>query len=194
MSKGLARWPRRSIQGTIGRKLARTVKPTGRERSFDVDDIIVSKTDLKGHITYANRVFLQVAGFQEREVIGAPHSIIRHPEMPRCVFKLLWDMLAAGKEVFAYVNNLAKSGDNYWVFAHVTPSLDGSGNTVGYHSNRRVPERRVVEEVIMPLYRSLLEEEARHADRKAGLEASHQMLLGLLKEKGVGYDELVFSL
>ena len=194
MRKGLARGPRQAVRGAIGRKLARTVQPTGRERSFDVDDIIVSKTDLKGHITYANRVFLKVAGFEEREVIGAPHSIIRHPEMPRCVFKLLWDMLAAGKEVFAYVNNLAKGGDNYWVFAHVTPSLDGSGNTVGYHSNRRVPERRVVEEVIMPLYRSLLEEEARHADRKAGLEASHQMLLGLLKEKGVGYDELVFSL
>ena len=174
--------------------MAQSIHLTGNEAFFDDDEIIVSKTDIKGHITYANRVFLRVAGFDEREVIGAPHSIIRHPEMPRCVFKLLWDMLAAGKEVFAYVNNLAMDGDNYWVFAHVTPSLDGSGNTVGYHSNRRVPERRVVEQVIRPLYRSLLEEEQRHADRKAGLDGSYQMLLGLLKEKGVDYDELVFSL
>lgn len=190
MKKGFLYGPREAT----GRKLARTVQPTGRERSFDPDDIIVSKTDTTGHITYANRVFLKVAGFDEREVIGAPHSIIRHPDMPRCVFKLLWDMLAAGKEVFAYVNNMAKGGDNYWVFAHVTPSLDGSGNTVGYHSNRRVPERRAVEGTIVPLYRSLLEEERRHADRKAGLAASYDMLLGLLKEKGVGYDELIFSL
>lgn len=185
---------RRAASQPAARKLSRTVQPTGHERTFENDEIIVSKTDLSGHITYANRIFLKVSGFAEQEILGAPHSVIRHPEMPRCIFKLLWDTLAAGKEIFAYVNNLAKNGDNYWVFAHVTPSIDVSGAVLGYHSNRRVPERRVVTDTIIPLYRSLLAEENKQPDRKAGLAASHQMLLGLLKERGVGYDELIFSL
>ena len=176
------------------RKLAQTVPATGRERYFGKDEIIVSKTDLKGHITYANHVFWKVSGFEEAELLGVPHSLIRHPEMPRCVFKLMWDTLAAGREIFAYVNNLAKNGDNYWVFAHVTPSVDADGKAVGYHSNRRVPERRVLTETIIPLYGALLAEEGKQSDRRAGLERSHGMLLDLLKEKGVGYDQFIFSL
>ncbi len=116
------------------------IVPTGIERHFGEDEIIVSKTDLQGKITYANDVFIRVSGYSEEELIGAPHSLIRHPDMPRAVFKLLWDTLAAGEEIFAYVNNLAASGDNYWVFAHVTPSLGADGKVIGYHSNRRVPE------------------------------------------------------
>ncbi|HPV77190.1 MAG TPA: PAS domain-containing protein, partial [Gemmatimonadaceae bacterium] len=91
------------------------VVPSGRERSFGEDEIIVSKTDLQGKITYANDVFIRVSGYEEDELLGAPHSIIRHPDMPRAVFKLLWDTLATGREVFAYVNNMARNGDNYWV-------------------------------------------------------------------------------
>ena len=176
------------------RKLSRSVEPTGRAVTFDRDEIIVSKTDPTGRITYANRVFQRVAGFDERELLGAPHSIIRHPDMPRCVFKLLWDTLAEGREIFAYVKNLAKNGDHYWVFAHVTPSHDTSGELLGYHSNRRVPDQRVVEETIVPLYRALLAEEGRHQDRKAGMASAGRMLLSLLEEKGIGYDELVLSL
>lgn len=176
------------------RKLSRTVRPTGRERTFDPDDIIVSKTDRTGRITYANRVFITVSGFAEHELVGAPHSIIRHPDMPRCVFKLLWDTIGTGQEIFAYVINMAKNGDHYWVFAHVTPSIDLNGKVLGYHSNRRVPDRRVVDDIIVPLYRTLLAEEQRHADRKAALENSHRMLVGLLEDKKVGYDELIFSL
>src|ERR1700761_62065 len=97
------------------------VRPTGKERLWGAEDIIVSKTNLKGIITYANLTFLQVAGYSEEEVLGKPHSIIRHPDMPRCVFKLLWDSISAGGEIFAYVLNLASNGDHYWVLAHVTP-------------------------------------------------------------------------
>jgi len=100
---------------------------TGVERFFDADEVIVSKTDLKGRITYANRVFQRVAGYGEAELMGAPHSIVRHPAMPRCVFKLLWDTLEAKQEIFAYVINRARNGDHYWVFAHVTPSFDAGG-------------------------------------------------------------------
>ena len=121
-----------------------TIRPTEVERTFKENEIIVSKTDLKGIITYANRTFLEVAMYSEEEVLGQPHSMIRHPDMPRCVFKFLWDTIASGKEIFAYVKNMAKNGDHYWVFAHVTPTFDSEGKIIGYHSNRRCPERNQV--------------------------------------------------
>jgi PAS domain S-box-containing protein len=174
--------------------MSKAVHLTGVERFFDDNDIIVSKTDLKGRITYANHVFLDVAGYTEHEVMGQPHSIIRHPDMPRCVFKLLWDTIQAGSEIFAYVVNRAKNGDHYWVLAHVTPSYDGNGDIIGYHSNRRVPDRRVVTEHIVPLYAALLAEENKHANRKEGMLAGVDMVAGLLEERGVPYDEFVAGL
>ncbi|HYD67023.1 PAS domain-containing protein [Azospirillum sp.] len=171
----------------------RDVPLTGVERFFDAGEVIVSKTDLKGRITYANRVFQRIAGYSEDELLGAPHSIVRHPDMPRCVFKLLWDTLAAEKEIFAYVVNRARNGDHYWVFAHVTPSYDDQGRVVAYHSSRRVPERSAIDKVA-PLYRTLLDIEESHADRKQGMEAAFNTVVKLLTEKGIGYDEFVFSL
>lgn len=167
---------------------------TGKERFFDKDEIIVSKTDLQGRIQYANRVFMRVGGFEEKELLGAPHSILRHPDMPRCVFKLLWDQIAAGHEVFAYVLNRAKNGDHYWVLAHVTPSYDLSGTMNGYHSNRRVPDPRVVRDVIAPTYKALLDIENSHSNAKEGMNAAFAQLQKILKDKGVTYDEFIFSL
>lgn len=167
---------------------------TGVERFFDDDEVIVSKTDLKGRITYCNTVFQRLAGMTEPELIGQPHSIIRHPDMPRCIFKLLWDTLGAGNEIFAYVVNRSVNGDHYWVLAHVTPSYDLEGNVVGYHSSRRVPNRTTVEQVIIPLYRQLLQEEARYENSKEGMNAAFNQVLKLLADKGVSYDELIFSL
>lgn len=167
---------------------------TGKERFFSEDEIIVSKTDLKGRVTYANEVFLRVAGFSEREILGQPHSIIRHPDMPRSVFKLLWDTIEGGREIFAYVINRAKNGDHYWVYAHVTPSWDQSGNLIGYHSNRRVPERRIVEEEIIPLYKAIRQTEASCANRKQGMMAGIDMVTGLLAEKNMAYDEFVATI
>ncbi|MTW18305.1 PAS domain S-box protein [Rhodoplanes serenus] len=168
-------------------------RPTHREVHFDPDDLIVSKTDLKGRITYANRVFCTVCGYSEAELLGQPHSIIRHPDMPRAVFKLLWDTIQNGQEVFAYVKNMARSGDFYWVFAHVTPSYDGQGHIVGYHSNRRVPERRAIE-AIAPVYAEVLREEQRHANGKDALAAGYRRLIDFVNAQKMPYDELVFAL
>jgi PAS domain S-box-containing protein len=167
--------------------------PSGRERTFNEEEIIVSKTDPQGRITYANDVFLRVAGYTESEVIGQPHSIIRHPAMPRCVFKLLWDTIATGQEIFAYVLNLAKNGDHYWVFAHVTPTFGPNGQIIGHHSNRRLPNRSAIEQ-IEPLYRDLLAEESRHESKEAQIAASTKLLTGVLAKKGVQYDELMFTI
>lgn len=166
---------------------------TGVERKLADREIIVSKTDLKGRITYCNDVFLRMAGFKESELLGAPHSIIRHPAMPRCVFKLLWDTLAKGEEIFAYVVNRSQNGDHYWVFAHVTPDLDENGQAVGYHSNRRSVTPQAVA-TVAALYKTLLEEESRHGDRKAGMAAAGEILGKVLAEKGVSYEQLVLSL
>jgi PAS domain S-box-containing protein len=166
---------------------------TGIESTFDEEEIIVSKTDRNGRITYANDVFLRVAGYREREVIGQPHSIIRHPDMPRCVFKLLWDTLELGQEIFAYVVNLARNGDHYWVFAHVTPTFASNGAVVGYHSNRRKPDRAQIEKV-QPLYATLLAAERRHAVKADQIAASTALLQQFLAERRMAYDEFVFSL
>jgi len=166
---------------------------SGVERTFGRDEIIVSKTDVKGHIIYANEVFLSVAGYTEAEVLGQPHSIIRHPDMPRCVFKLLWDTIAGGREIFAYVKNRAKNGDHYWVLAHVTPTRDPSGQIVSYHSNRRSPRRDAVEKV-EALYHDLLAIEAAEPDRKLGMDRAFQAMVAKLQAAGLPYDEFVFTL
>ena len=164
-----------------------------RENTFSRDEIIVSKTDLKGRIEYANDVFCRVAEMSTKEVLGQPHSIIRHPDMPRVVFKLLWDTVASGKEIFAYVKNRAKSGAYYWVYAHVTPSFSTDGTIIGYHSNRRTASRSSVQK-ISPIYAELLRIEQSFANRKEGLNASMQKLASMLTDMGMTYDEFVWSL
>ena len=170
-----------------------TIEPTGIERHLGEDELIVSKTDLKGRITYANDVFCRIADYTVKDLIGAPHSIVRHPEMPRSVFKLLWDTIESGQEIFAYVLNIGRTGDHYWVFAHVTPSFDADGNIIGYHSNRRKPDADKVAKA-KDLYDTLLKEEERFESRKEGMESAFAMVAGLLRDKGMGYDEFVFSL
>lgn len=166
---------------------------TGVERKFPEDEIIVSKTDPRGRLTYVNDVFLSVSGYTESECIGQQHSMIRHPEMPRAIFKLLWDTIASGREIFAYVNNRAKNGDHYWVLAHVTPNFGPGGDIIGYHSNRRVARPEALAK-IKPLYCTLLETENRAADRKVGLDASTRQLNDILAREGKSYGEFIFGL
>ena len=98
-------------------------------------------------------------------------------------------MLALREDVV----NLARDGSHYWVLAHVTPTFDERGNIIGYHSNRRKPDLAPIER-IKPIYMALREEEARHANAKEGMRAGFDMMVGLLKQQGVGYDEFVLSL
>ncbi|WP_417822391.1 PAS domain-containing protein [Terasakiella sp.] len=167
---------------------------TGKERFFDKNDVIVSKTDTKGIITYANRTFAHIAGISARDVVGKNHNVIRHPHMPRCIFKFLWDTIATGQEVFAYVINRAVNGDHYWVLAHVTPSFDLSGNIVGYHSNRRVPDKEIVTSSIIPLYDNLLKLEQSYASPKEGMNAAMAEVVKLIESSGKEYNHLILSM
>lgn len=169
------------------------VQPTGRERKFRDDQIIVSKTDTKGIITYANQVFLEVSGYTEAELLGAPHNIIRHPDMPRCVFQFLWNTIQSKQEIFAYVVNLSKNGDHYWVFAHVTPSFDERGEIIAYHSSRRTANPKAVN-VVKRLYADLVRCEQSQKDPRLAIQAGQKMLLDTIAKSGKSYGEFVFSL
>jgi PAS domain S-box-containing protein len=170
-----------------------TVQPTGVERVFGDDEIIVSKTDLRGVITYANEVFLRVSAYDEADVIGKPHNVIRHPDMPRAIFKLLWDRLTDRRELFAYVLNLAGDGQHYWVFAHVTPSVGRDGAVRGYHSNRRTARATALDR-IRPLYAELSAAEARQQRPADALAAGSAALEEFLSRAGASYDEFIWSL
>jgi len=152
------------------------------------NDFIVSKTDLKGRITYVNKIFMEMGEYSEAELLGKPHSIVRHPDTPKAVFKLLWEMVQAGDEIFAFVVNKTKNGNDYWVCANVTPSLDANGRTVGYYSVRRKPSSAALD-IIKPLYKEIV-----NAERSGGVEAGTKILTDLLHEKGMDYNELIITL
>ena len=172
--------------------MKRQITPTAIERVMREDDFIVSMTDIKGRITYGNRIFIEFSGYSERELLGSQHNIVRHPDMPRAVFKLLWDKISNKEECFAYVKNMSKDGGFYWVFTNVTPTFDPAGNITGYFSVRRKPKLSGIE-AVTPLYAAMLE-----AEQKAGpanaIEASGKLLADVLKQKGLSYDELVLAI
>jgi PAS domain S-box-containing protein len=170
----------------------KTIAPTTRERIMREDDFIVSKTDPKGIITYCNPIFIEFSGYAEDELLGTQHNVIRHPDMPRAAFKLAWDTIQGGKEFFAYVKNMSKDGGFYWVFTHITPDFGPRGDIVGYTSVRRCPKREAIDKVA-PVYRQMLDAEAAAGARDA-IAAGTGVLAGLLKQTGMSYEELVFSL
>ncbi len=155
---------------------------------MDEEDFIVSKTDLKGCITYGNEIFIKMSGYSEKELLNAPHNILRHSDMPAIVFKLLWDRLKEKSFINAYVKNRCKNGDYYWVFANVTTSFNDKGVPVGYYSVRRKPKKSALA-LIEGLYADLLQ-----AERSGGMNASGKLLESILKEKGVSYDEFIINL
>lgn len=169
------------------------ITPTGVEKTFRADQIIVSKTDLQGRLTYVNDLFVEISGYQESELIGQPHNVIRHPSMPRSVFRLLWERISSGQEIFAYVVNLSADGSHYWVLAHVTPTCDARGSIVGYHSNRRTAPSEAINQV-SALYQRLIAEENRHSNARDAVEAGRALLEQELATAGASYDELVWKL
>ena len=168
------------------------ITPTQREIPVADDDLIVSKTDATGRLTYVNRTFMRISNFPEHALLGQQHNIVRHPDMPRGVFKFLWDTLAQKKECFAFVKNMCKDGSFYWVFANVTPDFDANGQVVGYFSVRRKASTKAIA-LMGGLYQAMLEEE-RKAGSKDACDASLALLTNTLKQQGVSYEQFVLSL
>jgi len=165
-------------------------RPTARENQkfLKPDDFIVSKTDSHGKIIYGNKIFIEMSGYDAHELSGAPHSILRHPDMPKVVFNFLWDRIQKKEEIFAYVKNLCKDGSYYWVFTNVTATLNLNGTIRDFHSVRRKPSDKALK-VIPDIYAQLLV-----AERRGGIEASKALLEKILKDSGVSYDQFIFSL
>ena len=169
------------------------ITPTGNEIFFPDNEFIVSKTDLKGKITYTNMLFEQMSGYTRDELLGQPHNLIRHPDMPHCIFKLFWDTLQHKQEIFAYVMNMHKSGDHYWVLAHVVPTFDLMGNHVGYHSSRRSPNKQIVQKM-HSYYQELASIERSHSNLKQGTQAALDSFVDVLNQEKVSYGEYIFSM
>ncbi|WP_457626832.1 methyl-accepting chemotaxis protein [Persephonella sp.] len=162
------------------------VYPKNMESPFRPDEMFFSITDLKGIILSGNKVFYRTSKYTREELIGAPHNIIRHPDMPRIIFKLLWDYIRSGKPIVAYVKNMAKDGSYYWVLATVMPLKDEYGQIQKYVSIRIKPTTEYLD-LVNRLYKELLEEE-----KKGGMDASYQKLVETLKSLGYeSYDEFM---
>ena len=156
--------------------------PTDKEHEVTSVDIVVSKGDEKGDITYANPIFFKLAGYTQAELLEKPHSLIRHPDMPKIVFKYLWDTIKSGKDVKAFVKNLSKDGGFYWVFAHVRVATNPDGSFRNYVSTRKAMSA-VARAVIEPLYKELLA-----AEQSGGMDASLPILEAFLKDNGASLD------
>ena len=130
--------------------------PIDEEFKFE-DGLIVSSTDLRGIITYANRKFCEIASYPRDELVGQNHNIVRHPDMPKAAFKEVWDTIQNGKEWTGIVKNLRKDGKYYWVYSHITPIFK-DGEITGYTAARR-PASETEKEEVIPVYKELLEKE-----------------------------------
>ncbi|MBD3793824.1 MAG: PAS domain-containing protein [Campylobacterales bacterium] len=162
--------------------------PIDREITFSQKKFIVSKTDLKGKILFVNKNLCDISGYTEEELIGTSHNILRHPDMPRAIFFLIWSNLLRGEPVSGVVKNLAKSGEYYWVIADFDVKKDPQGHIKSFTAFRRAAPQQVIDEV-EELYDSMLKVEKKH-----GIEGSLSYFEAYLNERGMNYDEFLTDL
>ena len=132
--------------------------------SMGLDEFICSKTDAQGIITYVNDVFCRVAGFDEAELLGQSHNIVRHPDMPCVAYAWMWDLLGSGRDWRGIVKNRCKNGDHYWVDVTISPQVEERGGVIGYFAVRRKPAPDEIAEV-EPLYARLRQAEGNIGER-----------------------------
>lgn len=165
---------------------------TDKEIVLKEGDLIVSKTDVKGKITYANRSFMSISGYSERMLLGEPHNVIRHSDMPRGVFRMMWQMLQNGEEFFGFVKNRCLDGSFYWVFANVTADLDLQGELQGYFSVRRQPPRSALP-LCEDIYRQMRDIETKHPGNE-GVNRSIAWLQEQINSMAPTFNEAMISL
>lgn len=166
------------------------ITPIDREIVLEEDDLIVSKTDTAGRIIYSNDCFCRIAGYSHQELMGKPHSIVRHPCMPRATFALMWQHLKDEKEFIGYVHNMARDGSYYWTFASVAPTYE-NGELVGYLSSRRCPRRDAIERV-ESIYIKMRDAESKLSEDKQ-IQASTEILMQEVTSGYQSYAEFILS-
>lgn len=161
---------------------------------FSPDTILVSKTDPRGVITYANRHFAEAANLPSEGLLGKPHATVRHPDMPRTAFALMWAKLQAGEEFFAVVVNRREGGGCYWVLAHVVPDIDpDSGDIIGFHSSRRWVSPAAREEAAR-VYGEVRRAEAAASSKAKAVAAGKAALDAILQKANQTYEQWVMGL
>ena len=133
------------IENTITHEKIFKSLPIDEEVLFD-GGVMITETDTQGIITYANRKFREMTGFSKEELIGSPHSINRHPDMPKGAFWGMWKTIAAKKTWSGYVKNMRKDGKFYWVLVYITPKFDSNDKIIGYIAGRKIPSRLDIQE------------------------------------------------
>lgn len=165
-------------------------KPTPIEKEIKLDPsrVIMSKTDSEGIIEYANDYFMEMSGYEEFELMGQPHNIIRHPDMPKIVFKLLWERLQEGKNVHVIIKNLTKEGSYYWVLTNFEIKYNKKGQIISYFAHRKAAPSSAIYE-IEKLYKIILS-----IEKKRSPEIAEKYFYSFLEESGKTYDEYILSL
>ncbi len=153
--------------------------PVDEEIELDNTKYIESETDTNGVIVDCNDYFAEISGYSKEELIGRPHNIVRHPDMPKIIFKELWDRIQNGRNITAVIKNMAKDGRYYWVFTHFEIIRDINTKEIkGYRAYRKMVSPHI-KKVLDPVYKKLTE-----IEKKEGMEASGKALEEFLKEGG----------
>ena len=163
--------------------------PIDREVQWDKTKTLISETDVKGTITNVNDVFCAVAHYSASELIGQPHNLIRHPDMPKLIFKLLWDNLRVGNNFVGVIKNLAKTGEYYWVVTDFEMRRDAMGNITHYIGRRKSVPEAAINNYLAPFYESLLKME-----KIGGVELSSRFFKNYLTKQGKDYIDFVISI
>ncbi len=167
------------------------VLPTTHEVKLEENDLIVSKTDLMGRVTYVNRTFMRVSNYAEHEVMGKQHNVVRHPDIPRGVYRLMWETLKAGEEFFGVLKNLTSDGHFYWVLANVTLDRNAQGDVVGYFSVRRSVSPDAVR-LVSDIYAEMMRIE-RQAGSATAPDASLAWLRRVMAERKLSYEQFTLA-
>ncbi|WP_310557481.1 PAS domain-containing protein [Flavobacterium sp.] len=155
--------------------------PSDRELEWDRSKVLLSKTDSKGNILYANEAFIDVCGYDDFELMDKSHNIVRHPDMPKVVFKLLWESLNKGNGFHSILKNMSKTGRYYWVFNDLKVIIDDKGDTF-YTGTQKSIGSEIISNSIEPLYKKLLQ-----IEKASGVQSSENYLLGFLEERNTNY-------
>ena len=163
--------------------------PINREVVWDKTKTIISTTDKYGTITDVNQTFIDVCGYSASELLGKPHNIIRHPDMPKIIFKITWDNILVGRNFHAIIKNLAKSGEYYWVITDFEVGRNIMGKVVTIMARRRALPQYVITDHIEPLYQTLLK-----LEKIGGMELSNRYFKGFLEKQGKSYIEYIMDI
>jgi len=163
--------------------------PTNKEIVLDPERTILSKTDSKGIIVYASDYFMEISGYSLTELMGKPHNVIRHPDMPKVIFELLWNSIKAKQNMHAVVKNLSKDGSFYWVITDFKVDVNpATENIISIQARRKAVPKAILSQ-IEKLYKNLLE-----IEKNVSPEASLKYFIGYLDENKMNYNEWILSL